>query len=152
MLRRQRYWQIYVFTNIMQNKGVLCLWCATAKGKQWYLCYRRPCGKAGISFKRIRNNTCRGNRLLWQNHKRRRQPYKTDKKTIYCNSLLPFIGFLAQKNNFPSLDYAKMLEILHKNLATDSFVYIDIMEGLTIDDYYKKWICRNQWLTCSVKI
>lgn len=30
-----------------------------------------------------------------------------------------------------------MLEILHKNLATDSFVYIDIMEGLTIDDYYK---------------
>ena len=45
--------------------------------------------------------------------------------------------FLAQKNNFPSLDYAKMLEILHKNLATDSFVYIDIMEGLTIDDYYK---------------
>lgn len=45
--------------------------------------------------------------------------------------------FLAQKNNFPSLDYAKMLEILHKNLAADSFVYIDIMEGLTIEDYYK---------------
>lgn len=43
--------------------------------------------------------------------------------------------YLADKNGYPSIDYGKMLDILHSEL--DNAEYIDITNCLTIDDYYK---------------
>ncbi len=42
--------------------------------------------------------------------------------------------FLAEANGYPSLDYDKLLSIVHENLP--DFTYIDIFDQLTIDNYY----------------
>lgn len=56
-----------------------------------------------------------------------------------CNvyfSLIPDKNyFLAEKNNYPAIDYAKMVTILRNNL--DFAQYIDIFPLLRLDDYYK---------------
>lgn len=43
--------------------------------------------------------------------------------------------FLAAENGYPSIDYGRMTALLAQELDTD-FRYIDIMQELTIDDYY----------------
>lgn len=45
--------------------------------------------------------------------------------------------FLAEKSGFPSVDYGRMLELLAQELETGGGAcYIDIISGLSIDDYY----------------
>jgi peptide methionine sulfoxide reductase MsrA len=43
--------------------------------------------------------------------------------------------FLAKQNGYLSMDYDRMLEILHTNI--DNMNYIDLFNSLTIDDYYR---------------
>lgn len=46
--------------------------------------------------------------------------------------------FLAEKNGYPSMDYGRMVRLLSQEFAAESdFCYIDLMSGLTIDDYYR---------------
>lgn len=49
--------------------------------------------------------------------------------------------FLAKQNGFPSIDYERMRTLLLQELGVDSmqdaaFQFMDIVSGLTIDDYY----------------
>lgn len=44
--------------------------------------------------------------------------------------------FLAEKNGYPHMDYAKLLSLLDGQLSGET-KYIDILPALTIDDYYK---------------
>ncbi len=44
--------------------------------------------------------------------------------------------FLASKESYPSMDYEKFLSILAKKLPS-GIEYIDILDTLTLDDYYK---------------
>lgn len=43
--------------------------------------------------------------------------------------------YLAEKNGYPALDYAKMIEIYTSGV--NNMEYIDIFDCLTLDDYYK---------------
>lgn len=46
--------------------------------------------------------------------------------------------FLAEKNEYPLIDYERMVELLSQELDVDTdFEYIDIMSDLAIDDYYR---------------
>lgn len=48
--------------------------------------------------------------------------------------------FLAGQNGYPAIDYSRMMELLQEQLggsdADEAFSYIDIMTGLSIEDYY----------------
>ncbi len=62
--------------------------------------------------------------------------YLKDKNNRVFYSVIPDKNyFLAEKNGYPSYDYAKMTDILKNNIS--DMVYIDIFDCLSIDDYYK---------------
>lgn len=65
-----------------------------------------------------------------------RQQYFPDRDFYYA--VVPDKNyFLAGENGFPSADYGRMLELLAQELETTGGVYyIDIIPGLSIDDYY----------------
>jgi len=50
--------------------------------------------------------------------------------------------FLASKNGYPEIDYAKMIGILDQNIR--NMRYIDLFDSLSIDDYYKTDIHWSQ--------
>ena len=68
------------------------------------------------------------------------QQYFPDQTTWYA--IVPDKNyFLADKNGFPSIDYERMYVLLGQELGADSasdapFRFMDIVSGLTIDDYY----------------
>lgn len=69
-----------------------------------------------------------------------RQQYFPDQTAWYA--VVPDKNyFLAEQNGFPSMDYERMESLLLQELCAVSvpdtaFRYMDIMSGLTIDDYY----------------
>lgn len=54
---------------------------------------------------------------------------------VYCSVVPDKNYYLAEKNGYPSLDYAKMIDIFTSEIK--NMEYIDIFDCLTADDYYK---------------
>ena len=56
----------------------------------------------------------------------------------FCYAVVPDKNyFLARKNGFPAMDYGRMLAILTAEMEKAGGArYVDILSGLTIDDYY----------------
>ena len=62
--------------------------------------------------------------------------YFPDTKAYY--SIIPDKNyFTASKNNYPSIDYAKISVLLRENLSEADYQYIDIFDTLTLDGYYQ---------------
>lgn len=64
-----------------------------------------------------------------------KEQYFPDNKVFY--TVIPDKNyFLAEKNGYPHMDYARLLEVLDTKLGSTA-AYIDIIPALTIDSYYQ---------------